>query len=120
MKPLGASCLTVERNYPLPSLKQVEIALRMVDALNRSEYVAALCHRRNGWLVDFDSTRFFATNEAEAKQQATRWADSVVAAVGGMREGTWLQVLLDGKEIYSDVYEAPESPGRTAYAPQAP
>ena len=92
----------------------------MVDALNRSEYVAALCHRRNGWLVTFDSRRFFATNEAEAKQQATRWADSVVAAVGGMREGTWLQVLLDGKEIYSDVYEAPESPGRTAYAPQAP
>ena len=59
----------------------------MADALNRSEYVAALCHRRNGWLVDFDLTRFFATNEAEAKQNATRWADSVAAAVGGMTEG---------------------------------
>ena len=107
MKPLGASCLTVERNYPLPSLKQVEIALRMADALNRSEYVAALCHRRNGWLVDFASTRFFASNEAEAKQNATRWADSVAATIGGITEGTWLQVLLDGKAIYSQVYEAP-------------
>ena len=82
----------------------------MVDALNRSEYVAALCHRRNGWLLDFDSTRFFATNEAEAKQQATKWADSVVAAVGGITERTWLQVLLGGKAIYSELYEAPESP----------
>jgi hypothetical protein len=82
----------------------------MADELNRSEYVAAPCHRRSGWLVDFDSTRFFATNEAEAKQQATKWADSVVAAIGGIRERTWLQVLLDGKAIYSEVYEAPESP----------
>jgi hypothetical protein len=79
----------------------------MVDELNRSEYVAALCHRRNGWLADFVSTRFFATNEADAKQLATKWADSVVATVGGVTERTWLQVLLDGKAIYSKVYEAP-------------
>ena len=79
----------------------------MADELNRSEYVATLCHRRDGWLVDFVSTRFFATNEAEAQQKATKWADSVVAAVGGIRERTWLQVLLDGKSIYSKVYEAP-------------
>ena len=51
----------------------------------------------NGWLVDFDSTRFFATNEAEAKQKAAKWADSAAAAVGGITERTWLQVLLDGK-----------------------
>ena len=79
----------------------------MVDELNRSEYVAALCHRRNGWLVDFDSTRFFATNEAEAKQKASKWADSVAATIGGITERTWLQVLLDVKAIYSNVYEAP-------------
>ncbi|MGC1358918.1 MAG: hypothetical protein WA851_24575 [Xanthobacteraceae bacterium] len=79
----------------------------MADELNRSEYLAALCHRRNGWLVDFASTRFFASNEAEAKQNATRWADSVAATIGGITERTWLQVLLDGKAIYSQVYEAP-------------
>ena len=61
----------------------------------------------NGWLVDFDSTRFFATNEAEAKQKAAKWADSAAAAVGGITERTWLQVLLDGKAIYSKLYEAP-------------
>jgi hypothetical protein len=80
---------------------------RNVDELNRSEYVAALCHRRNGWLVDFVSTRFFAANEADAKQKATKWADSAAAAVGGITERTWLQVLLDGKAIYSKVYEVP-------------
>jgi hypothetical protein len=41
----------------------------MVDEPNGSEYVAALCHVREGWLVDYDSTRFIATNEDEAKQE---------------------------------------------------
>lgn len=82
----------------------------MADALNRSEYVAALCHRRNGWLVDIDSTRFFATNEAEAKQLATKWAESVMDAIGGVPERTWLQVLRNGKAIYSELYGTPELP----------
>jgi hypothetical protein len=81
----------------------------MVDALNRSEYVAALCRRRNGWLVEFDSTRFLATNAAEAEQKATKWADNVLVAIGGITERTWLQVLLDGEAVYSKVYEAPDS-----------
>jgi hypothetical protein len=80
----------------------------MVDELNRSEYVEALCRRRNGWLVDFVSTRFFASNEVEAQQIATKWADRAAAAVGGISERTWLQVLLDGKAIYSKVYEVPK------------
>jgi hypothetical protein len=79
----------------------------MKDELNRSEYVAALCRRRNGWLVDFDSTRFFASNETEAEQVATKWANQAAAAVGGITERTWLQVLLDGRAIYSKVYEVP-------------
>ena len=79
----------------------------MEDEFNRLQYVAALCRRRNGWLVDFDSTRFFASNEAEAKQVAMKWADCAAAAVGGLTERTWLQVLLDGKAIYSKVYEVP-------------
>ncbi len=79
----------------------------MKDELNRSEYVVALCRRRNGWLVDFDSTRVLASNEAEAKQMATKWADRATAAVGGITERTWLQVFLDGKAIYSKVYEVP-------------
>jgi hypothetical protein len=82
----------------------------MADKLDQSEYTATLCHRRNGWLVDFDSTRFFATNEVDATQWATKWADSVVATIGGVKEKTWLQVLMDGKAIYSKAYEVPNNP----------
>jgi DNA invertase Pin-like site-specific DNA recombinase len=50
----------------------------MVDESNGSEYVAALCHMREGWLVDYDSTRFIATNEDEAKQEAAKWAAGAI------------------------------------------
>jgi hypothetical protein len=56
----------------------------------------------NGWLVDFDSTRFFATNEADA-------------TVGRVKEKTWLQVLMDGKAIYSKVYEFTNTPPDVRY-----
>jgi hypothetical protein len=80
----------------------------MVDESNGSEYVAALCHMREGWLVDYDSTRFIATNEDEAKQEAAKWAASVIGVV---TEKTWLQVTSDGKAIYSKVFDAPNAPG---------
>jgi hypothetical protein len=76
----------------------------MTDTPNESEYVAALCHMRGGGLADYDSRRVVATNEAEAKQKADEWA---AVAIGVATEKTWLQVTLDGKAIYSKVFETP-------------
>jgi hypothetical protein len=68
-----------------------------------AEYIAALCHWRNGVLVDYDSTRFVAASEPEAKRKAAEWA---AANLGPITEKTWLQVTraLDGKSIHSKVF----------------
>jgi uncharacterized protein YqjF (DUF2071 family) len=60
------------------------------------EYVAALCHMRNGGLVDYDSIRFTASSEAEAKRLANEWCAKTIGAIS---EETWLQV-----KRYSDSY----------------
>ena len=59
-----------------------------------AEYVAALCHMRSGGLVDYDSIRFVAATQAEAKQKADEWA---AIALGIVTERTWLQVTQDGR-----------------------
>lgn len=75
----------------------------MPKAPASAEYVAALCHMRGGGLVDYDSIRFVAATEGEAKQKADEWA---AIAPGIVTEKTWLQVTRDGKAIYSKVFEA--------------
>jgi hypothetical protein len=60
------------------------------------EYVAALCHMRDGGLVDYDSTHFTASSEAEAKHLADDWC---AKSIGTVTEKTWLQV-----KRYSDSY----------------
>ena len=84
----------------------------MADELNRSEYLAVLCHRRNGWLVDFASTRFFASNEAEAKQNATRWADSVAAPLVGSRKRPGFKCSWMAKPFIRRCIRSPNYPHR--------
>jgi hypothetical protein len=76
----------------------------MPKAPASAEYVAALCHMRSGGLVDYDSIRFVAATEAEAKQKADEWA---AIALGIVAERTWLQVTQDGRAIHSKMFGAP-------------
>ena len=71
----------------------------MPDRSNLAEYVAALCHMRNGALEPYYSDRYFAVDRAEAIQKATEWT---VTAASTIDERTWLQVILNGSEIYSE------------------
>jgi hypothetical protein len=71
----------------------------MPDKSNPAEYVAALCHLRNGALEPYYSDRYFAVDKAEAIQKATEWR---VTAASTIDERTWLQVILNGSEIYSE------------------
>jgi hypothetical protein len=63
-----------------------------------SEYVAALCHVRNGEIAPFESSRFHARTIAEAVSRANEWAVSVVQFLA---EPTWLQVNVDGCGVHS-------------------
>jgi hypothetical protein len=73
-----------------------------------TEYVAALCHMRDGGLVPYDSERFIATTKAEAAAKAQKWAMTTVGA-----DKTWLHVTLDGAGVYSKEQ-------RGAVMPEAP
>lgn len=69
-----------------------------MSILGAREYVAALCHWQDGGLVPYDSERFFAENEAEARRKADEWA---IPSLGVITEKTWLQVTSDGRCIHS-------------------
>ena len=71
----------------------------MPEKSNRAEYVAALCRLRDGTLEPYYSDRFFAVDDAGAIQKATEWR---VTAASTIDERTWLQVILNGSEIYSE------------------
>jgi len=63
-----------------------------------AEYVAALCHMRDGVLVPYDSERFIATTKAAAASEAQKWA---MTNFGAVVDKTWLHVTLDGAGVYS-------------------
>ena len=69
----------------------------MTDQPEEAEYMAALCHMKERGLVPYQSDCIVAGDNAEATQIASRWA----TAVGFTGERTWLQVTLDGIEVYS-------------------
>jgi hypothetical protein len=71
----------------------------MPDESNPAEYVAALCHMRDGALEPYYSDRFLAVDDAEAIRKATEWR---VTAASTIDEKTWLQVILNGSAIYSE------------------
>ena len=75
-----------------------------------TEFVAALCHMRDGGLVPYDSERFIATTKAEAAAKAQKWA---MTSVGAIVDKTWLHVTLDGAGVYSKEL-------RGAVVPKAP
>lgn len=62
-------------------------------------YVAALCHMKNGSLRSYDSEHLLAVDNAEAIRKATEWR---VTAAATIDERTWLQVLLDGAAFHSE------------------
>jgi hypothetical protein len=68
----------------------------MSDQSNKQEYVAALCHMRDGVLEPYDTDRFFALDRAEAVRKATIWR---VTAASTIDE---LQVMLNGSAIHSE------------------
>ncbi len=79
----------------------------MMDKSNAAEYVAALCHMRDGGLVPYDFERFTAANKAEAAARARKWA---MAAIGVVTDKAWLQVTLDGTGVYTEELERPNAP----------
>jgi hypothetical protein len=71
----------------------------MSNHSNTLEYVAALCHMRDGVLEPYDTDRFFALDKAEAIQKATIWRVTTASTID---EKTWLQVMLNGSAIHSE------------------
>ena len=76
-----------------------EIGTEMPDRSSPVEYVAAVCHVRNGELEPYHTDRFFAVDDADAIQRATVWR---VTAASTIDEKTWLRVMLNGSAIYSE------------------
>jgi hypothetical protein len=68
------------------------------------EYIATVCHMKDGCLMPYDSERFIATSKAEAAAKAQKWAMTTVGIVVGK---TWLKVTLDGASIYTKELRAP-------------
>ena len=63
-----------------------------------SDYVAGLCHMRGTEIVPFETKTITADNDDDAVRQAVEWRVNSLTAIDGR---TWLQVLLDGKAVYS-------------------
>jgi len=89
------------------------LSLSKMKTMNKAtEYVAALCHMRDGGLVPYDSERFIAATKAEAAAKAQKWA---MTTVGAIVDKTWLHVTLDGAAVYSKelrvavMHEAPKA-----------
>ena len=91
--------------------------LSKMKTMNKAtEYVAALCHMRDGGLVSFDSERFIATTKAEAAAKAQKWA---MTTVGIIVDKTWLHVTLDGAGVYSKELKVAVMPKVPPTAPSA-
>jgi hypothetical protein len=69
-----------------------------------AEYVAALCHMRDGGLAPYDSESIIATTKVEAAAKAQKWA---MTTVGVIVDKTWLHVTLDGAGICSEELSVP-------------
>ena len=55
--------------------KEKAIASQEAKTMNKArEYIAALCHMKDGGLMPYDSERFIATTKAEAAAKAQKWA----------------------------------------------
>ena len=63
------------------------------------DYVATLCHMRDGALARYDSEHLHAADNIEAIRNATEWR---VTAAATIDERTWLQVMFDGVAIRSE------------------
>jgi len=63
-----------------------------------AEYVAGLCYMEGTDLVPFDTLTITANDDDEAVRKAIEWR---IATLTSIDRETWLQVLLDGKAIYS-------------------
>lgn len=85
--------------------KEKAIARQKATTMNKArEYIATLCHMKDGGLMPYDSERFIATTKAEAAAKAQKWA---MATVGIVVEKTWLQVTLDGASMYTKELRVP-------------
>lgn len=71
----------------------------MTETRVRADYVAALCHLRDGYLARYDSAHLQAVDNVEAIRKATVWR---VTAAATIDERTWLQVLVDDIAIHSE------------------
>jgi len=62
------------------------------------DYIAALCTMENGEIVPFETVNLAAKDDADAERQAVEWRVSAITTID--RE-TWLQVLCDGRAVFS-------------------
>jgi hypothetical protein len=63
------------------------------------DYIATLCHIRDGFLQRYDSEHLNAIDNTDAIRKATVWR---VTAAATINERTWLQVLVDDVAIHSE------------------
>ena len=71
----------------------------MTTATVHRDYIATLCHMRDGFLQRYDSEHLHATDDTDAIRKATVWR---VTAAATIDERTWLQVLVDGVAFHSE------------------
>jgi hypothetical protein len=62
------------------------------------DYVAGLCYMQGTEVVPFETHPIVAGNDEEAVRQALEWRISALTTVD---RPTWLQVLRDGRSVYS-------------------
>ena len=67
------------------------------------EYIAALCHLVGTEITPFETLSILAANDEEAVQKAGEWQVNTVFPAP-IEEETWLQVLRDGRAIYSQKF----------------
>lgn len=63
-----------------------------------AEYIAALCYMRGTEIVPEETLNITAQDDDDAVRQATQWRLNTMTTID-LR--TWLQVLRDGKAIFS-------------------
>ena len=62
------------------------------------EYVAALCRMDGTQVVPYESLNIVAKDDEQAIRQAVRWRGATITTID---RDTWLQVLRDGRAIFS-------------------
>jgi hypothetical protein len=67
------------------------------------EYIAALCHLVGTEITPFETLSITAADDEEAVRKANEWQLSTVFPAA-IEEETWLQVLRDGRAIYSQKF----------------